>query len=146
MARSKEQLDRLDAVAASWLGTPFVHNSAVKGRGACCHKLMGRIYAEAGMVPDLDLPNGQANAPRWANSSPILEWLMGPGQEWVEEIPTDKAEPGDMILLRTGHIPHHLAMLLQDARMVHVTYRSGVEIRPVFERHANLVFAAFRTR
>lgn len=137
---------RLEAAAESWLGTPFVPNSATKGKGACCHRLMGKIYAEAGWVPDLDLPGGQATAPRWSNASPILDWLRGDGQRWVEEIPPAAIAPGDMVLIRTGHIPHHLAMILSGDRMVHVTHGAGVEIRPLYDRHRNLVFAAFRIR
>lgn len=139
-------ITRLEDAADSWRGTPFVPNSATKGAGACCHRLMGKIYAEAGWVPDLELPAGPATAPRYSNTSPILEWLRGDGQKWVEEIPTESAAPGDMILIRTGHIPHHLAMLLPGERMVHVTHGAGVEVRPVFDRHRHLIFAAFRIR
>lgn len=140
MPRSESSL--IDA-ARSWVGTPFVDNSRVKGRGVCCHFLMAEIYREAGWG-DIDVPPGIASAGRWANESPVLQWLRGPGAKHFAEVEM-ATEIGDLILVKTGHVYNHLAMLLDNGDVIHVT-QHGVKIlnsSPIFRR---VVAIAFRLR
>lgn len=148
MAKSKDcaALDFLEEAAASWVGTPWCDNSATKGRGACCHLLAGAIYEEAGWIQGMELPRGVALAARWSNRSPILDWLRTDGAKWFEEVPKDQAQPGDLLLMTCGRIPHHLALLLPGNRAVHVTAQRGVEIVPIVPARRRMLSNVFRPR
>jgi cell wall-associated NlpC family hydrolase len=142
--------EALVRAAESWAGTPFAPNSAVKGAGVSCHQLMAQIYREAGWLDLQGLPNGDPGHARAGNSAPMLAWLDGPGQIWFERLWLDvplRLAPGDLLLVRYGHVPHHLAMMLPAARVVHVSVRHGVHILPVLPRRfAGHIFAVFRPK
>jgi cell wall-associated NlpC family hydrolase len=138
----------LDRAAESWLGTPFVPNSARKGAGVCCHQLMAETYREAGWLDLQDVPAGDPAHARAGNSSRMLAWLEGPGRRWFDRLWLDEplhVQPGDLLLVRYGHVPHHLALVLSGGRVVHVSVRHGVRILPVLPRRfADHIVAVFR--
>lgn len=126
-----------------WVGTPWCDDSAVRGRGACCHRLVAAVYAEAGWLPQLDLPGGPATGARWMDSSPILEWFQGDGARWFSEVAIPDAEPGDALLVKVRRIAHHLVMFLPGQNLLHVTHERGVEIigiSPAWLRFTDRVF------
>lgn len=45
---------RIAAEAASWLGTPYHHQAAVKGAGVDCAMLPLAVYGACGLIPDFD--------------------------------------------------------------------------------------------
>lgn len=126
----------LTAAAERWQGTPFCPNSCVRGAGVCCHQLIGALYRESGWLPDLPaLPPGEPNWARAGHTSPILDWLRGPGTHWFRECPPGQPLlPGDLLLVRFGPVPHHLALMLPEGRAVHVSPAHGVQILPVLPR------------
>jgi len=126
MEKSELQMDALEAAATSWVGTPWCDGSATKGLGACCHKLIGSVYFEAGWLPAFDFPEGAAAQSRGNDRPIMMEWFTGPGANWFKEVETP--EPGDTLLIRVGHSPHHLGLMLRDWRVLHVTYTQGVRI------------------
>lgn len=142
-AKSEEALLR---AAKAWVGTPWCDNSGVRGRGACCHKLAAAIYSDAGWL-HLNPPDGVATAARWANRSPILDWLRDDGFEYFEELqPTQDLRPGDLMLIKVGHVAHHLALLLPGNQAVHVTHQHGVQIVPILPVWRRLLAHVFRPR
>lgn len=128
--------DALAKAAESWEGTPFVPNSKVKGAGVSCHHLMGEIYRESGWIPDLPaLPNGDPAHARAGNTSPMLDWLRGPGARWFHAVPPPRLlDQGDLLVVRYGHVPHHLALMLPRGRVIHVSVRHGAQILPVLPK------------
>jgi cell wall-associated NlpC family hydrolase len=66
----------------------------------------------------------------------MLAWLYGPGAQWFLPvgIESEPIEPGDLLLVRYGHVPHHLALALSQGRVVHVSMRHGVQILPSMPR------------
>ena len=134
--RTPEEVQRLEAAAAAWMGTPFCPDSAVRGSGVCCHRLMAAIYADAGWLTLTNIPSGEAAHARASNTSPMLDWLTGPGAMLFERrdwsYPTrfdaDRTAAGDLLLVRFGAIPHHLAMVLSGGNAIHVTPQAGVTL------------------
>jgi cell wall-associated NlpC family hydrolase len=47
---SPEMQDRLRAVLASWLGTPYRHRAGVKGLGVDCIHFVARVMEELGLL------------------------------------------------------------------------------------------------
>lgn len=126
MARSDAQIEALEAAAMSWVGTPWMDNSAVRGRGVCCHLLVARVYQAAGWLPEFAMPAGAALHARGNDRPIMLEWFRGPGAALFEEVANH--QPGDALLIRVGHVPHHLGLALRGGRVLHVTHRQGVRI------------------
>lgn len=135
----------LEAAAQSWVGTPFVDNSSHKGRGVCCHRLMQAVYHEAGWLPAVSVPEGNARLARFSNVSPMLEWMRGAGAEFFEPVlRLDDLQHGDLCLFKTGHVANHMGLFLQDSRILHVTAKQGVLIVPAIEKWRALLANIFR--
>lgn len=126
--RTAEEIERLEAAAAQWVGTPFCANAATKGSGVSCHQLVAAVYCDAGWLPKLTLPGG---SPRWAsgsNRSLIEDWLDGKeGREYFSPDGTPES-PGTLLGFRIGHCVHHLAIALSGGRIVHCVQGHGVSI------------------
>ncbi len=134
--------------AQRWVGTPFCPNSAVRGAGVCCHRLMQQIYVESHWLPPFVVPIGDPGHARYSETSPMLDWLRGPGSVWFREanVDEDPLLPGDLLLLRVSHAPHHLALVLPEGRFVHVTSKQGVVIAPIVTRWLKYLDTAWRPR
>jgi cell wall-associated NlpC family hydrolase len=141
--------EALARAAEAWAGTPFAPNSCRRGAGVCCHQLLGAIYREAGWLPDLPpLPPGSPAHARAGQSCPMLDWLLGPGLRWFLPLARpDDLRAGDLLLVRHGHVPHHLALVLPEGRVVHVSPHHGVVLLPVLPRRWRAAIShAFRPR
>ena len=133
------QLEILEITAISWVGTPFCEHSQTKGAGVSCHLLLGAIYRESGLLPDLmDLPSAPTGWSRANTRSIIAEWLDGPGLRWFRPVGTphseDGLEPGDVMLFKIGHAPHHVAMRLGEGRLISTMETVGTRIAPNMTR------------
>jgi len=136
---TKEKIDKLIAVANSWLGTPFVQNAANKGRGVSCHKLCGAIYNECGFVTET-LPDGPANWGRAhkENESLIVQWI----DKQPQLVPLDNTLsllPGDLVGFKIGGCVQHLGVMLDNKTFIHCLQHEGVNIK-------NIMDATFLTR
>lgn len=141
--RGDSDIDRLETAAQTWVGTPFCPRGAVKGAGVCCHGLVAEIYAEAGWLRGVVVPDGVAAHARANNTAPMLEWMRGAGAKWFAA--ADDAQPGDLLVIRFTHVPHHLAMVLRGRRAIHASSR-GVVILHDFTRYSSRIAAIFRPR
>lgn len=126
------RIEQLEAIAASWIGTPFCENSRVKGAGVSCHFLPAEIYIEAGLLPaDIAVPTGP---PGWSrnNGDSIMEkWLdSDDGKKHFAPVEILAIQPGDLIGFKAGRCVHHLAILLTQGRIVHCMADVGVRIAP----------------
>ena len=136
---TEQQIDRLEAVAASWVGTPFCANSAVKCVGVCCHKLVGEIYFEAGWLPRFDLPHGPPMH-GCAGASSMMEDFLSASPffrdadagrlcdiaAWAAV--QNLVQPGDLLLSAPARVPHHLSLALRAGRFIHVVWGGGTDI------------------
>jgi glyoxylase-like metal-dependent hydrolase (beta-lactamase superfamily II) len=144
MARSDAELDRLEAAAAAWVGTPWCDNSGTIGAGACCHRLLAAVYVAAGWLPEFDLPRGISGHARGNDRPVMLEWFRTAGDRWFEEV--QDVQTGDALLIHVGHAPHHLGLALRDGRVLHVSTRQGVRIIQSGGQWLRLLAHAFRPK
>jgi len=128
-------LERLEAAAAAWEGTPFCERSAVRGAGVSCSMLCFSVYHDAGWLPDLVVPNAPVGWSRSQNRSIMEEYLdHGEGLEWFARVAAvDAMQPGDLLGFRLGHCIHHLAILLGGGRVVSSVEQLGVRISPCLQ-------------
>lgn len=130
------------AAAREWIGTPFDWDQSCKGAGADCKGLI------AGVARDCGRPEGnslEALTRGYFRGVPVdalkagLERLFDRVNEW---------EPGDILLLKIGGKPCHLAIYVGEGRMIH-TYSKGpqavVEV-PMGRVWRNAVESAWRWR
>lgn len=145
MGRSEQDLAALETAAESWIETPWCDDSETKGRGACCHRLVAAVYRDAGWLPgDVSIPSGPALHARGNDRPLMVDWFRGPGAAWFDEVADPM--PGDALVIRVGHAPHHLGLLLRGNRVLSVTSRQGVRIIPNASQWFRLLAHAFRPR
>lgn len=124
--RNLERLERLHDAARSWIGTPFAPNSASKGRGVSCQKLVQHVYYEAGWL-NIEAPDVPMAHAKFSDRSYVVEFLDAcPHFERAREL-----APGDLIGLRIGRCVHHLAIVLTQGVIIHAWNRTGVIEQPL---------------
>lgn len=114
--------DVLGCVAASWLGTPWCANSAVKGRrgGVSCHNLPRAILIEAGWLPEsFPVVEGDPNSARQGGSV-IGRWLDA-RPEFTSEVAFHLRDlkSGDLLGIRIRRCVDHLGLYLGEGRFIH---------------------------
>ncbi|MCI4661430.1 MAG: NlpC/P60 family protein [Neomegalonema sp.] len=92
------QAMRLKAVeiARGWLGTPYLHQASLRGKGCDCLGLLRGVYAE---LYDRPAPKPPAYSPLWAEAQG-RETLFEAAQQYMTQIALDEALPGDVLLFR----------------------------------------------
>lgn len=105
--------------AASWVGTPAIRNQSAKGRGVDCKGLIYGIARETGM-PEAMVEAAGWNHYRSADPALLLEGLSACLK------PTENPKIGDVACIFIGKPPQprHLAMLVENNRIVHCYGRS----------------------
>ena len=82
--------------ARSWIGTPYVHQGALKGVGCDCLGLVVGVWdALIGPLPE----NVPSYSPDWAEAS-AGERLADAGARWLVPLPADRVRAGDVLLFR----------------------------------------------
>lgn len=101
-----ELREQITSSARSWLGTPFVHQGRVKGKGCDCLGLVMGVATDVGIkinnrpIKDFDernysmLPDGKALKSK-------LDKLLTKKQKC-------SAQPGDVFLMNFGGNPQHM--------------------------------------
>ena len=132
------------ATARGWIGTPYVHQSAVRGAGSDCLGLIRGVWREVhGAEPEA--------VPAYS-----MDWSEPQGEErlWAAALrhltakPATAAQPGDVLLfrMRDGAVAKHLGILSQagDApRFIHAYSRHGVVESPLSAPWRRRVVACF---
>ena len=121
-----ERIERLQAAARSWRGTPFAPNSASKGHGVSCQKLVQHIYAEAGWK-DIETPEVPMAHAMFSDRSYVMEFMMG-CKDFAE---VSSPEVGDLVGIWMGRCVHHLGIVVHPGVIVHVWKRLGVVEQPL---------------
>lgn len=128
----------MEAIARSWLKTPYRHMQCVKGRGADCTLFIGGCFKEAGYLTRIDRP---AYYPRdWAlhtKDEYVLDGMLentrknlAPG---IELLPVADNEPlmrGDWVAISTTRqrVKNHACIMLDAVRFINAQERIGVHI------------------
>lgn len=107
------------AVTRSWVGTPFCWQQSTKGVGCDCKGLI------VGVAKELGRPEGDSFEAgikgEYHHSIPHRTLREGLARLFDKSA---EPRPGDILLLRTGGKPQHLAIYVGNNRMVH-TYGKG---------------------
>ncbi|WP_300029418.1 peptidase [uncultured Roseobacter sp.] len=119
--------DQILSEARSWIGTPYVHQSSVKGAGTDCLGLLRGVWrAHYGEEPEKVPPY-------------TLDWsevrqdeqLWSAAQRHLVAKPLRSEAPGDVLLfrMRAGAVAKHLGIVGRtgsDASFIHAYSRFGV--------------------
>jgi NlpC/P60 family putative phage cell wall peptidase len=115
------------AAARSWIGTPYVHQCALRGAGSDCLGLVRGVWVQVyGSEPEA--------VPAYS-----MDWSEPQGEErlWdaalrhLQPKPVAQADTGDVVLfrMRQGAVAKHLGIISQSgpaARFIHAYSRYGV--------------------
>lgn len=120
---SRQRMEALRHVAARWIGTPWMANSAVCGAqgGVSCHRLPQALYTEVGALPlDYPTPYGNPNENRYGTTSTIQSWLEGRAEFRRLPVSVGQVRSGDLLGIRIHRCLDHLAVALDPWHFVHV--------------------------
>lgn len=132
------------AAARGWLGTPYVHQAAVKGAGCDCLGLIRGVWAEVyGQEPEPVPPYTQD----WSEPQRDEALWRAAAKHLVEKPHTDAAF-GDLVLfrMRDGSVAKHMglqASVGQEPRFIHSYMRHGVVESPFSSPWRRRVAARF---
>lgn len=95
---------RIAAEAETWIGTPFQWQARCKGAGSDCKGLIAGVAAECGR------PEADAVEAICGDYGPIVDAArLKAGLARLFDRVTDR-QPGDVLLLKVGGKPQHLAI------------------------------------
>jgi cell wall-associated NlpC family hydrolase len=109
LALEREQRDRVDEVAISWIGTPYHHHNHVKHVGVDCAHLLIAVYAEAGLIEDFDPGYYPSQFFMHSKEERFLKIV----EQYAHEV--DRPEVGDVVIYRMGHVYAHGAIVVKPA-------------------------------
>jgi NlpC/P60 family putative phage cell wall peptidase len=135
---------RIVAAARGWIGTPYVHQSAVRGAGSDCLGLIRGIWREVyGQEPE--------EVPAYS-----MDWSEPQGEEqlWAAALRHLRAKPvvlareGDVLLFRMRHgaVAKHLGLVSvagTGGSFIHAYTRHGVVESPLSAPWRRRVVACF---
>ena len=118
---------RIVAEARGWIGTPYLHQCAVKGAGTDCLGLLRGVWrAVYGPEPEA-VP---AYTMDWSEAGG-REDLLAAAERWLCRKPLFEADPGDVLLfrMRDGAVAKHLGIAGKvgpEATFIHAYTGHGV--------------------
>ncbi len=132
---------RILEIARSWIGTPYVHQAALKGAGCDCLGLIRGVYTE---LYRTDPETPPAYSPDWAEETGI-EAMRDAARRHLLEIAPENAKPGDVVLFRMKATApaKHAAILSTDSQIIHAYQGHAVAetaIPPGWERRMAYAF------
>ena len=140
MGRAEEAVTE----ARLWIGTPYVHQAAVRGAGTDCLGLLRGIWcALYGAEPET-IP---AYTHDWAEPSNKEELWHAAGR-WLVEVPRREVMLGDVLLfrMRAGSVAKHLGIVSAagpEASFIHAYTGHGVTQSPLSAPWLRRVAAKF---
>lgn len=132
------------AEARLWIGTPYVHQAAMRGAGTDCLGLLRGVWAAlCGAEPET-VP---AYTEDWAETGNTEE-LWQAARRWLVEVPIGQVAAGDILLfrMRTGSVAKHLGIVSAagaDVRFIHTYTGHGVIESPLSAPWLRKVAARF---
>lgn len=116
--------EKIITEARTWMGTPFLHQAAVKGSGVGCGTFLISVYGAVGIpVPALtDLGHFPKDwhAHVKAREERYLNLLL----RFADQVPTPA--PGDIALFKIGRVYSHSAIIIAFPRVIEARWSIGV--------------------
>lgn len=132
------------AEARRWIGTPYVHQGAVRGAGTDCLGLLRGVWrALCGPEPE-PVP---AYTRDWAEPAGA-EVLLAAAERWLRRKTGGTPEAGEVLLfrMREGAVAKHLGILARtgaEASFIHAYSGHGVIESPLSAAWARRIAARF---
>lgn len=99
---------RVDAIAQTWLGTPFHDHGRVRGAGCDCATFLLETFEEAGLIAHVDVGHYSPQFFMHSAEERYLGWV----KKFGREIAREKARPGDIVLYKIGLCFAHGALIV----------------------------------
>lgn len=137
-------MDVIVAQARSWIGTPYLHQTACKGAGCDCLGLIRGIWREIyGREPE----RVPAYSMDWSEPQGE-EQLWRAARRWLVPKALGQETPGDVLLfrMRDGGIAKHLGVAAhvgQNASFIHAYSGHSVEESPLSAPWRRRIVARF---
>jgi cell wall-associated NlpC family hydrolase len=154
-----ERIAALEAAAKSWVGTPFVANSRIKGPrgGVSCQMLAEQLYLESGLAIPFTAPSAPMRwsethrdslIERFLNSqTQLFQSLEVPNPQSPISNPQSPIAPGDIVGFKIGGCVHHLGTALERGRFIHAMRGIGTQIYnlndPTYEKRISKIWRPF---
>ena len=103
----RERRAKLDAIARSWIGTPFHDHAEVKGAGCDCATFLKCVFVEAGLIAPFEIGHYSPQFFLHSSEERYLGWV----KKFSREIALDAARPGDIALYKIGLCFAHGALI-----------------------------------
>lgn len=116
---STEKIAALEREAETWIGTPFMANSAAKGinGGVACHRLPTSIYIAVGALPsDFPVVIGSPTGTRHSKISVMEPFLNERPEFECVDFPTEPLRSGDLLGFQIFRCVDHLGVLITGPR------------------------------
>jgi len=117
--------DRVLALAADWIGTPYRHQASLKGVGCDCIGLIRGIWrALYGTEPE----PVTAYAPDWAERGGADRLIAAALRHFGPALPVSEARPGDLLLFRwqPDCAAKHAGILAGPVHFIHAYEQASV--------------------
>jgi NlpC/P60 family putative phage cell wall peptidase len=138
--------EEIVAIARTWLGTPYEHQSSCRGAGTDCLGLLRGVWRELiGNEPEAVPPY----TPDWSEPAGSEELLAAAGRH-LDPVRAECAQAGDVLLLRMreGGVAKHVGLLARDRMghktMIHAYSGHGVVESPLTPAWARRIASVFR--
>ncbi len=92
------------AEARTWCGTKWAHQGRRKGIGVDCIGFVSEVSRECGLI---DVANESANYKRKPDGVTLRQKL----EKYMQVIPLDVIQPGDVLLFSTSGLPDHVGLV-----------------------------------
>lgn len=123
----------IESEARSWVGTPFVQNSAIKGPhgGVCCHLGVAEIAMECGIVHRRPVPPGSPR--RYNQTKSLMEQFIDlnfcpPLSRLTLPFGIYDLQVGDVLGFKIGNCVNHLALVVGSDLMFQATLKEGAQV------------------
>lgn len=103
-----EQRARVDAIARTYISTPFHDHGEVKGAGVDCATLLKMVFVEAGVIAPFKLDHYSPQFFLHQKEERYIGWVTKFGREIAQE----DAKVGDIVLYKIGHVYAHGALIV----------------------------------
>ena len=115
--------DRAEAIARSWIGTPYAHQASVRGAGSDCLGLFRGIWRDLYDAEPCAIPAYTADWTESGTQEPLWRGLAA----LMPTRPADAAGGGGVILFRikSGAVAKHLGIRSRNG-LIHAYWGHGV--------------------